>query len=725
VSKEVKPPVAPPPSAGASGLTRPFLVAVWTYIAGYLPKTAAHFGGYIPPYVMPALGLAAGAVGFRLARLEWSAREYDKRLPDMARLLAIVSGLAMSGWLYYAALADPLPAAGFLAVIATPLGAWYWSLHRTVAHEDAAAIAAGPSPMVVRPPNGWEQIFEAAGFHGVTVDATETLAGVTLIVRPAPDFPWTTSDIEQGASKISYQMAFMRPDIELRPDDLRVEPGETLPRTLVHVSWKRPLRAIILYEPREGPLSIAEPAPLGVDETGKTVRAALAAQNGQTVSATDGGKSVQTNGMIGRLGECDDVLIIAAGTEKLLPLVYPWLAPWLEGKAERPALDGVAGQRPQDVLAMLADLYLIVKMRNARNTRKSKHVPRHGSPAVIVIIEEATDLLRNKTRVQTFDGKWWTASTLLERICSSDRSASVAVYFLQQMALTDALGDHGHEIMRHISLRICGKTNSDYDGTATLPALRGTVHTTRLLDNTMLIQPSKDIPRVMPWKAYYLEDDGIIEPIALRNSKWRPELEPEIAEQCQWWPHRWDDGRLTDLVRECEGEGYAWPGTRGPQAELNADDERGATMETTTDAELAELASGVDNTVDAIETILASYHVLPEPFDRIDDVLSLPGAPTDWVSTAKLAVTLGRVAPDADEDELARAAWTLGREMAKIVPNLRSTGPRSVGDGRKRNGYTVERLKAACEALRRGIPLPPDMDTEDASGSLTEATRDA
>jgi hypothetical protein len=723
VAKDAKtlPPPPPPEREGAAGIMRPFLAAVWVYVAGYLPRIADHLGGYIPPWVMPVLGLAAGAVGYRQARLEWSPREFDKRLQDMAKLLAIVSGIGMAGWLYYAADAGPLPAAGVLVILTLPLAAWYWSLHRSSAKSEAAIIAAGPTPMVYRPPNAWEQIFEAAGLTAVTVHAKETLAGATLVVRPAPDEPWSTNDITQRAEKLALQIAVHRPAIDITQNAVRIEPGETLPRTLVHISWKHPLRVTLPYEPA-GPSDIREAQPLGMDETGKAVTARLPAQNGQIVSATDGGKSVATNGQIARAGECDNALVIVAGTEKLLPLVYPWLAPWLEGMIDRPPIDGVVGQNPLDVLDMLADLYLIVKRRNARNTRKSKHVPSRRSPAIIVFIEEATDLMRIKDKVTTFDGKEWTVTQLVERICASDRSASVAIYFSQQFALIDALGQNGNEIMRHISLRICGRTNSAYDGTATLPALRATFDSTQLMDNTLLLQASYEIPRVMPWKAYYLEDE-LIEPVAIRNSKWRPELEPEIAAECQWWPTRWHDGRLPELVEECEGEGLTWPGTHGDIDRSETKTEAGAPMAMTASTDdLEDMVRSTDQTVDTINRIIASYHELPEPFASIDDVLSLPGAPAEWVSTARLAMVLGRVDPNADEEEKRKAAWTLGRELRAIVPNLQTTNPRAdgkdeAGNTRKRNGYTVVRLKAACAALKRGIVLPPDLSGDTAAES--------
>lgn len=708
--------VTPAAESTTAGIVRPCAVALWTYAMGYLPKIAAYFGGEIPAWAMPALGIAAGAIGLRLARLEWSSRNFDPKLSDHARLLAMVTGLAMAAWLYYAATAAPVPAAGALAFLALPLGAWYWSLHRSAVKKTAEVIAAnsGPNAMVYRPPNRWETILELAGLIGVTVHAAETPAGVTLVVRPSPDYPWKTSDIADRAAAISYRVAFALPEIELREDDVRVEPGETVPRTLVHISWKRPLRGTIPYEPA-GPSRIVEPAALGLDEIGNVVAPVLTGQNAKTVSATDGGKTVVTNVEIARMTEAEDAIVWIGTVEKLLPLAYPWLRPWLAGRTDRPVLDGIAGENPRDVGDMLADAYLLVKLRNARNTRKSKHSPSIHAPAVFVILEEAAAIANYKGTIRTFDGMRWRAAALLERICAIDRSASVSIYFLNQSALDDALGT---DIDRHINMRIAGRTNSSYDGQATLPALRGTVDTTRLRDNTLLLQPHREVPRTIPWKAFYLEDDELIEPVVIRNTQWRPTLEEEFTEHpgLRWHANRWDDGRLPDLYREAIAEGFTWPGTYGtPVRDSDDEDENGGGTVTAgmADVDIRSIASGVDETVAGVEAITASMIEPPAPFADIESLLRTKNAPQDWVSTAQLAMVLDRVAPDADEDAVSQAAWALGRELAALVPNLKSTGPRNIGGGRKRNGYSVPRLLDACAALRAGRELPAD-DTADA-----------
>lgn len=701
----------PQASSLSAGIIRPLTVALWTYAAGYVPWLAVRFGSPIPAWVMPVVGIAAGTIGMRLARTEWSERVFDPRLPQWGSVLATVTGAAMAGWFYYAATATPVHAAMWLVLGSLPLGGWYWALHRSAVRQEAQMIADWrPTqfgvPLEPSDPE-WTRVLEAAGFPGVHVRAVETQAGATLTVRPNESKPATADDMIGKAKQIATRAAFARPDIELREDDVRVEPAPSLPNILVHVSWKRPLRGVLPYVSAEAPRSTTEPGAIGMSEVGSVIATRAHAQNGNIVGATDGGKSVVSNVNIARNTECSDALVWVAATEKLIPLIYPWLRPWLIGLSDRPVLDWVAGQRPREVLDMLADLYYVMKMRNARNSRKSKHAPTRQSPAIILYIEEATDLARRKDKVRTFDGQVWNASQLLDRICALDRSSSISVYFLCQAALVDALGDRGSEIMRNVNLRICGRTNSPYDGQATLPSLRGNVDTTRLRDNTMLLQSHLEDPRVMPWKAYYLEDDHLIEPVAIRNAGWRPDgIEPEIAAEMRSYAGRWDDGRLPDLVRECEAEGFAWPGTRGA-APADADDEESPTM--TAARTVADFDAAIDTTetIETINTKTAELRarLLPPPLDVIADLLDAANAPAEFVSTAKLAIVLGRVAPDAADADVERAAWALGREISAAVPSLKSRR-RNAGGGSKVSGYDVPRLREVVTAIRSGEAVP-------------------
>ncbi len=97
---------------------------------------------------------------------------------------------------------------------------------------------------------------------------------------------------------------------------------------------------------------------------------------------------------------------------------------------------------------------------------------------------------------------------------------------------------------------------------------------------------------------------------------------------------------------------------------------------------------------------------LPEPLRSIDELLQADNAPTEFVSSGKLAIVLGRVAPDASEDDIAEAGARLAKELSLLVPGL-TTKQKRTAQGRPR-GYYVARLRAAANAVRRSEDLPPE-----------------
>lgn len=673
---------------------------------------------------MPALGAVAGVVGWRLARTVWSAREYGSSHCALAQTLALVTGGAMAGWFAYAAVARPVGAVIWLLVATLPLAGWYWLLWRdaepvatAMALQSGGSIIAPGAPAMFSAP--WAHILEQAGFPGVAVAVVETPAGVTLTVRPDPHNPITADDMAHKVREIAVRAAYAMPTVPLRQQDVRVEEAEQLPNILVHFFWKRPLRRSVEYMPSALPRDINQPVDLGLDEVGDPVAITLPGLNGKIVAMSGGGKSVLANVLIARITECTNATIWIGASDKLVPLVYPWLRPWFQGLSERPAIERVAGQDPRDVLDMLADVYLYVRLVNARNTVSSKHTATTKRPALIVFIEETGDLVSRKAKVTTYDGETWTASGLINRIDAMDRSACVSLILMNQAALVDALGGNGSEIDRNIPLRVCGKTMRGYDGQATLPALPASVDTAKLRDNMLYIQPAVEEPRAFPWKAYHLEDAGPIAPIAIRNAAWRAELDPVLAAQLQTHVSRWDAARLPELAQACAEEGLHWPGSLGVVRPLvDEDDEEDGAMQARVMMSVPD--SEIDDTVSAINELTAkeARWLLPSPMDEIEELLNLPNAPQEFVPSVRLAIALGRVSAEAEKKDLEQAAWRLSRDL-QALPGMKElrTVQRHVGGGKQRRGYPVSRLRAAFDALRGGTALAAGDDAAAEDGS--------
>lgn len=176
------------------------------------------------------------------------------------------------------------------------------------------------------------------------------------------------------------------------------------------------------------------------------------------------------------VGCCDALLWICA-SDKLLPLIYPWLHPWFAGTTDRPVLDWVAGEDPTRVLQQLAALYKLVKLRNKKLGSLSKFEPSPSDPAIERILEEASDLLIDNSTVtiRTFDGKEMNGSQLVNAITRAARSAGVSLLMLTQYGLMDALGSQGNMAKRKSRKWRTGGAvwNSSWQGTRSSPSPAG------------------------------------------------------------------------------------------------------------------------------------------------------------------------------------------------------------------------------------------------------------
>ncbi len=701
----------------------PVIAALALYALGWVPGVWPQ----VPPWAMASVGLAGAAVGVLCARRAYPEWAYGRDHAGQVGGLAVAAGVAAAVWLVYAGYTSPLRAAGWLALATVVFGGFYALLvsqaprrAQRVAAQAAVAAERAAQAWVARQ---WSQILARAGFPGMVVlSSTETRAGYTLVVQVNPEAPVTVGEVRQQQRKIAVNAAITlaRHGITLRESDLRVEDTRAAHVFLIHVSTKGVLAESVPF-PLDSPgASINDPCDIGLYEDGRNTDLVLVGKHGMIVGATGSGKTVALNSIVGRVTERYDALVWIAATDKLIPLVYPWLRPWFDGRCQRPVLDWVAGQSHGEVLRMLAAAYQLMKQRNAELSNQSSLLASPREPAVVVIIDEAADALRRREVITTFDGQQMSATKLVYEIARAGRSAEVSVLLAAGAALIDVLGDYGSETMRHLTLRICLRTMSAYDGTATLVGLPGTVDTTKLRDHSMLVQPSTEEPRHLPAKAYYVEKDAV-HPVAIRNAQRRPDLETGRARHLGGdYAGRWDAERLPELVVACERDGFTWPGGgRGPAEDPATVDERFAAIVTANDLEsrVSTDPSAIPDVSDGIEKLneIASRfgqarpleRPVPEPLRAVIELLDEPGAPTEWVSTAKLAIVLGRAEPDASEERIAEAAAQLGRELALAVPNLR-TRQRRAGDAPRARGYDVARLRAATAAAREGRELAPD-----------------
>lgn len=709
----------------------PLEAAMWCYSLALVVDYPL-FG--IPPWALVLVGPIGALIGVGRARRAWPEHEFGTALVQSMSGLAVTASFAAAAWLVYACWTSPLRAVGWLALALVLLGGWYWVLRTSAPRRAARVVEERERAQMERATATWKEIFEAARLPLRVVETRPTRAGYVVAVEPVDDRHTVTFEaLESAIPALTAKAASLlaREGITLGAGAIRPERTEAAHVHLIHVCTRQVLRESIPFEPFEqAPATIRDPIDIGLYEDGSPVAltfgGAQGGVNGKIVGATGSGKSRCTNAMIGRLGECGDVLIGVVASNKLVPLVYPWIKPWLEGKTDRPAIDFVAGQDPNQVLLMMAAIYQIVCWRNAQLSDEDVHVPTPQAPAIVLFIEESGKMADRRETVTLHDGTVANFSKLLHMIMAEDRSSQVSLIPLNQTDLYGSLGEYGSEIARNTPLRICLKTLAPQDGMSVLPGLKASyTDTSKLQHNSMLVQPSIEDPRVMPAKAYNL-GGAEIAPIAERNARWRPDLEPELVDVLgELWTGRWDAERLPELATAARRNGLEWPvgqpntgGTgRGDMGGIDDTDRALWDMidrEKARDQQQATPSSWVpqQNSGDGeggwpdaekgVAELAAAANLpaitLPEPLHSVIKLLGDPQAPKDFISTRQLAILLDRVPADASDEELREAARKLGRELAAIDDEIRS-------EQRGRlQGFDVPKLKqvAARIAKNRG-----------------------
>lgn len=685
----------------------------------------------IPPLAMVAVAPAGIFLSIRKARRGYPEREFGMDVAASMAWLGGVASVAAAALLVFAAMTTPWQILPWLALLTVWFGGWY-AILRTNAPKVAEQVAeARETARAEAVTAAWQELLEDAGLGLKVVETAITRAGYALGVEPKdPRKPvsFVTLQSKMGELTTRAAAALAREGITLGSGGIRAEETEAAHVHIIHVCTKHILRESIEFVPFEGaPGTIADDLDYALAEDGPEMTVCFGGEQGGVggiiVGASGSGKSRVENSLIGRVGECGDVLVGVAGSAKLVPAVYPWLKPWLEGKTERPAIDFVAGQSPEQVLLMLAGIYMLMCHYNDQLSNQATHTATPQFPAVVLFIEEVGDMVTHRVTVTLHDGREVGFSELLHMIYSKSRAAQISILLLNQMALFESFGTFGPQIMRNTPFRICLKTLSANDGMNTLPAVPATYgDTTRLRHNSMLVQPPIEEPRVMPGKAYNLglPNGGPIEPVAIRNAAWRPDVDEFLGELLgDIWTDRWDATRLPELAAAAARDGLVWPVGKLPEPEQPRD-----AMEVELH-NMIDMAKAADPTLDVpppaapgapvtaaepggwpnVEDDVAELTAiarkpalsLPEPLQSVMKLLAEEPAPKDWISTQQLAILLGRVTADADVIERKTAAQKLGREMSTIDERIRAE-PKD-----RMQGYDVPKLKKlAAEIARRG-----------------------
>lgn len=572
----------------------PLLGSLWLYSVASVPVWSN-----LPPWMVVPAGVAATVAGTVVARKAYPDRHYGQANEHgtivnaagrRATKFTVIAGSAATGWAYYAAThlnlgdgldANDLSSLGLLALMGV-VGGLAYSGHDSSAAEQAEAVKAANPEIQKQRKEETEQKraenltekyrpkFKAAGLERLTVKRFEdTKAGFKLVVEDDGDNPYQFHGVHTrvGALAAAFARELAEDGTEFTERDLRAERTKWAHIFELHFSTKGVFRQVLPY-PVDRPVgSITDPLRIGIYEDGDELPIE-ALNNGVMVGARGSGKSVFGNNMFAEVSRTNNAEIWVGATQKLVPLVLPWLLPWLKGKTDKPLLGYVAGQDPEDVTQMLAELYRVTCLLNDELTTESTRTPTPNDPAYICFIEEATRLYKDHSHVTVIchDGVERNASKLLDAIAAVDRSACTAVWNLTQYGLFDALGGSGSDAQRNITVRVAGKTMTKYDGTATLSGLDH-VDTTQLSNNTLLVQQDSDDPTARPAKTHYLDGAEMIEPLASWHTSRKPEMPASYRKQMgQAYRNRWQASRHPELAKAIKKQfGLEWPEYHDPE----------------------------------------------------------------------------------------------------------------------------------------------------------------
>lgn len=184
--------------------------------------------------------------------------------------------------------------------------------------------------------------------------------------------------------------------------------------------------------------SITEPAMIGYQIDGRPYHLLLR-QHGQNIGQTRSGKSSAIHTKIAHVTRCGDAVQWLCGSEKVYDLAAGWVEPYMDTGLPLP-IDWVASG-PRDSLDML-----IAGMNIARWRQRQPLSKRGGWPDIIITLDEASFLLRNRAVRGTYQGQEVTASQMAAMLRQGGGSAGVWLDLATQRSTNDHGGDQGGDI---------------------------------------------------------------------------------------------------------------------------------------------------------------------------------------------------------------------------------------------------------------------------------------
>lgn len=728
----------------------PLIASAGLYVVAFLPGIPA-----MPWWGWPAVAAVAVLACRGIARHVFPYEYFGRDVHDEAGYLGAGSAVGGVAWLFVAYPAPP-QSVTLLALWLAAAGSWWVVLNlRAPAAERAVTrrLAAGdvddqPAASADGP---YPAILARAGVRNVVVTKVETSPdGAVDTVHIEPTEP------EEGAPVLTFPMFAAKAEAiaaaaarHFRSDGLRLEAGDVIPRPGIDaaefqlsVTRRRNLDGNVPFVPDEGPQPWTRALDLGLYEDLRPMELTLChAKRGAThleiLGKSESGKGVLLACLIARLTASDEGEVWLVGVSKLAKLAALWLEPWLRGETDRPVIDRVGGEDIGEALRALADALHFMKLCNEAELVTSARVPKRGKGGLVIVIDEAGRLLERTDWIKVYDGRKMTAGEIVAEIKAEGRTGPVSVVTANQDNLFDSSGakGSGSRSKRNTGIAVVLNVKVAHDASGPLAGMPKTVDPTKLRANQCYVVPNTEEPRALRGKAAFI-DDSDIPGVARRNTAHRYGLDPTLTAQLATYSTRWAADRHPVLVRHCKAKGWQWPGLPAASPAPSAPPREEPPMSNRPDDDLTDFWAACEQQfgdleaddapptprtragelpppdLDAIRRIgdrlvnslrahaAANGREVPDPLGHVLALLTAPGAPTEWVRTAALAVRLGRVTDRMDAGEKRRAVEQFGRELSEQT-GVRSRQLPRQHDPKQRRGYRIAELREAALRIIR------------------------
>lgn len=487
----------------------------------------------------PGIVCTVAAAGGFVSVLVVFCRQVD---PRVAIYVSVCTASAV-GWSVYALMiSSPFVMRWSIASLAVATAVLWpgfagvtW-VDRRDRRQHAEAAAALLAKRAVR--GEWEAMFAVLGCADITqLEAVETRAGRTYTFR-LPGHGKTTF------TRVSALGEQLETALDLPQGAIRFRRAAQGSGTFYVDVISQDVRAEVIPLPRDFTArSVNDPFPIGRDiVNGEEIEVLLREVLTMIFAQRGSGKSNLLMVLLAQLARCVDVVIWMIDL-KGGRVARPWLAPWFDGRTERPVLDWVATTLGEAKL-MSECAVKAIEFRSLTSCGE-KIIPSARQPAIFVICDEGTNLTGLRTPGST------ALVNLLVDLINRGRSEAVDAILSYLRANVNTTGTS--DLKAQAMLKIALGASSAADGTSALDHAGAGSEVAGLEHPGEFVLQHKT--ERLAGKVFRVEYDEV-PAIAEACSTWRPGLEEPLETYLgDPYAQRWSlerSGHLLPLERQRE-----------------------------------------------------------------------------------------------------------------------------------------------------------------------------